>query len=71
MRGCFFNRKPPPEIAFVLRVLDCSDLADLAGMYGEARDGFKSPDLMKVVDKRMAEVLASQPPAAATPKESA
>lgn len=68
MRGCFFSRKPPPEVAFVLRVLDCSDLMDLASMYNEARDGFKSPYLMKVVDKRMAEVLASQPPGAATPK---
>lgn len=56
MDGCFFARKPPPEVAFLLRVLDCSDLLDLAGMYGEARDRFESPQLMAAVNKRMTEV---------------
>ena len=60
MRGCFFGRKPPPEIAFLLRVLDSSDVMELAEMYGEARDGFKNKSLMEAVDKRMAEVIASK-----------
>ncbi len=64
MIDCFFGRKPPSEVEFLLRVLDCSDLLQLADMYGEARDRFKSPSLMEAVNKRMAEVI---PPA--TPKE--
>lgn len=58
MIGCFFARKPPAEVAFLLRVLDCSSLGELAEMYGEARDGFKDPALMQAVNKRMAEVQA-------------
>lgn len=56
MRGCFFARKPPPEIEFLLRVLDTGDYMELAGLYGEARDRFESPSLMVAVNKRMAEV---------------
>lgn len=57
MRDCFFNRKPPPEIGFLLRVLNSSDVMELAELYGEARDSFKDKSLMEAVDKRMAEVL--------------
>lgn len=57
MIGCFFARKPPPEIGFLLRVLDCSDLLKLADLYGEARDGLKSPEMMEAVNKRMADVI--------------
>ncbi len=60
MRGCFFAKKPPPEVGFLLRVLGSSDLADLADMYGEARDRFKNTDLMTAVNKRMANVIALQ-----------
>jgi hypothetical protein len=55
MNGCFFGRRPPPEIAFLLRVLDCSDLMELAGMYGEARERY--PELKAAVNKRMEEVI--------------
>lgn len=61
MNGCFFARKPPPQIEFLLRVLDSSDLLDLAGMYGEARDRFEDPKLMEAVNKRMTEVAAKEP----------
>jgi hypothetical protein len=60
MIGCFFARKPPAEVGFLLRVLDCSDLLILAGMYGEARDGFKSQELMRAIDNRLREVAARQ-----------
>lgn len=59
MNGCFFARKPPPEVGFLLRVLDCSDALELADMYGEARDGFKNAELMAAVDERLAQVLAT------------
>ena len=57
MIGCFFGRKPPPEVEFLLRVLDTSDLGQLAEMYGEARDRFKNKDLMRAVDGRMSEAI--------------
>lgn len=57
MNGCFFARKPPPEFGFLLRVLDCSDLLKLADLYGEARDGLKSPEMMDAVNRRIAEVV--------------
>ena len=57
MLGCFFARKPPPEVAFLLRVLDSSDVMELAAMYGEARDGFKDHTLMAAINKRMGEVI--------------
>ncbi len=57
MKGCFFLRKPPPDVNFLLKVLDCSDVIELAEMYGEARDGFKSQTLMQAVNDRMAEVM--------------
>lgn len=59
MMDCFFARKPPPEVGFLLRVLDCSDIPKLADMYGEARDCFQDADLMAAVNKRMTEVIGS------------
>lgn len=58
MLGCFFGRKPPPEIEFLLRVLDTTDLMDLADLYGEARDRFQDKSLMEAVNKRMGEAIA-------------
>jgi len=60
MLGCFFARKPPPEVDFLLRALDSSDYFELAAMYGEARDRFKSADLMAAINKRMTEVARAQ-----------
>lgn len=57
MLGCFFGRKPPPEIDFLLRVLDSGDVMGLAALYGEARDRFEDPSLMSAVNKRMEEVI--------------
>lgn len=65
MIGCFFARTPPPELALLLRALDTTDVGVLAELYGEARDRFKSADLMEAIDNRMAEVIATQ---ATTPK---
>ena len=58
MLGCFFSRKPPPEIEFLLRVLDTTDMMDLADLYGEARDRFQDKSLMEAVNKRMGEAIA-------------
>ena len=57
MIGCFFGRKPPPEIDFLLRVLDTSDIGKLAELYGEARDRFQDKNLMDAVNKRMSEAI--------------
>ncbi len=57
MSGCFFNKKPPPEIAFILRVLDETDVMRLAELYGEARDRFQSQELMAKVNERMSVVM--------------
>lgn len=57
MKGCFFNKKPSEELNFILKVLDCSDVMKLASMYGEARDRFKSTELMKTVDERMQAII--------------
>lgn len=57
MIGCFFGRKPPPEIEFLLRVLDTSDIGELAELYGEARDRFQDKSLMDAVNKRMGEAI--------------
>ena len=53
MKGCFFGKKPPPEIDFHLRLLDTDDILELSGLYGEARDRFKSPALMNAVNEKM------------------
>ena len=58
MRGCFFNRKPPPEVDFHLRLLDTDDILELACLYGEARDRFKSPALMNAVNEKMEAAIA-------------
>lgn len=58
MRGCFFGRKPPPEVEFHLRLLDTDDILELSGLYGEARDRFKSPSLMKAVNEKMETAIA-------------
>ncbi len=57
MRGCFFNRKPPPEVGFLLRVLDETSVMNLAQLYAEARDKFQSQELMAKVNDRIRSVL--------------
>ena len=57
MIGCFFNRKPPPEVGFLLRVLDETSVMNLAQLYAEARDRFQSQELMAKVNDRIEAVL--------------
>lgn len=57
MIGCFFNRKPPPEVGFLLRVLDETSAMNLAQLYAEARDKFQSQELMTKVNERIETVL--------------
>ncbi|MBP8287516.1 MAG: hypothetical protein KAX57_11860 [Rhodoferax sp.] len=57
MIGCFFNRKPPPEVGFLLRVLDETSVMNLAQLYAEARDKFQSQELMAKVNDRIEAVL--------------
>ena len=57
MIGCFFNRKPPPEVGFLLRVLDETSVMNLAQLYAEARDKFQSQELMAKVNDRIRSVL--------------
>ena len=54
---CFFNRKPPPEVGFLLRVLDETSVMNLAQLYAEARDKFQSQELMAKVNDRIETVL--------------
>jgi len=42
-----------------LKVLDCSDIMELAGMYGEARDR-GDRELMDVINTRMGVVIKEQ-----------
>lgn len=60
--GCFFNKKPPPEIAFILRVLDETSVMNLAQLYAEARDKFQSQELMAKVNDRIKAVLKESGP---------
>ena len=57
MIGCFFNRKPPPEVGFLLRVMDETSVMNLAQLYAEARDRFQSQELMAKVNDRIEAVL--------------
>jgi hypothetical protein len=57
MIGCFFKRKPPPEVGFLLRVLDETSVMNLAQLYAEARDRFQSQELMAKVNDRIETVL--------------
>ncbi len=57
MRGCFFNRRPPPEVSFLLRVLDETSVLELSQLYAEARDKFQSQELMTKVNDRIRSVL--------------
>ena len=54
-----FGRAAPKQVAPTLRVLDCSDLMELAGMYGEARAAGDT-GLMHVINKRMEAVIREQ-----------
>ena len=58
MKGCFFGKKPPPEIELLLRALDSSDVMELAALYGEARNLFGNKSIMDGINKRMEKVIA-------------
>lgn len=54
-----FGRPAPIGVRETLKVLDCSDIMELAGMYGEARDR-GDRKLMDVINTRMGVVIKEQ-----------
>ena len=54
-----FGRPAPIGVRETLKVLDCSDLMELAGMYGEARDR-GDLELMDVINTRIGVVIDEQ-----------
>ena len=54
-----FGRPAPSGVHETLKVLDCSDIMELAGMYGEARDR-GDRKLMDVINTRMGVVIEEQ-----------
>ena len=63
-----FGRPAPDELQSLLRVLDCSSIMDLAGMYGEARERGDTK-LMAEINDRMGVVIKEQGLATAKEKE--
>ena len=61
-----FRRPAPIGVRETLKVLDCSDIMDLAGMYGEARERGDT-ELMSLINTRMGVVIHEQ--GLAAPKE--
>ncbi len=56
-----FRGQPAPEaLQPLLRVLDCCDVMELAGMYGEARDR-GDEKLKTAISDRMAKLIAEVP----------
>lgn len=55
----FFGKKAPREINKTLKVLDCSSIFDLAGMYSEARER-GDDELMKLINDRMGILIKEQ-----------
>ena len=51
-----FGRPAPIGVRETLKALDCSDIMELAGMYGEARDR-GDRELMDVINTRMGVVI--------------
>ena len=66
-----FGRPAPDALQPLLKVLDCSDVMELAGMYGEARERGDTA-LMTAVNDRIGVVAREQglvtPNAGYTPK---
>ena len=54
-----FGRPAPVCVIRTLRVLDCSDLMELAGMYGEARER-GDLELMSTINTRVVAVIHEQ-----------
>ena len=54
-----FGRPAPIGVRETLKVLDCSDLIELAGMYGEARDR-GDLELMDVINTQIRVVIDEQ-----------
>lgn len=54
-----FGRPASIGVRETLKVLDCSDIMELAGMYGEARDR-GDRELMDVINTRMGVVIKEQ-----------
>ena len=54
-----FGRPAPVGVIKTLEVLDCSDIMELAGMYGEARERGDT-ELMAFINKRMGVVIREQ-----------
>ena len=61
-----FGRPAPVCVIRTLKVLDCSDIMELAGMYGEARERGDT-ELMSLINTRMGAVIHEQ--GLAAPKE--
>ena len=60
------RRSAPVGVIKALEVLDCSDIMELAGMYGEARERGDT-ELMSLINTRMGVVIHEQ--GLAVPKE--
>ena len=56
-----FGKPAPRGVQETLRALDCSDLLELAGMYGEARE-CGDLKLMETINERVAAVIKEQEP---------
>ena len=54
-----FGRPAPVGVIKTLKVLDCSDIVELAGMYGEARERGDT-ELMSLINTRLGTVIHEQ-----------
>jgi len=54
-----FGKPAPNGVHETLRALDCSDIMELAGMYGEARER-GDHELMAVINTRLGIVIEEQ-----------
>ena len=54
-----FGRPAPVGVIKTLEVLDCSDIMELAGMYGEARERGDT-ELMSLINARVGAVIHEQ-----------
>ena len=54
-----FGRPAPDGVIKTLKVLDCSDIVEPAGMYGEARERGDT-ELMSLINTRLGTVIHEQ-----------
>lgn len=52
----FLGRPAPEALQPLLRVLDCTDMMELAGMYGEARER-GDEELKTAINSRMGDLI--------------